>query len=685
MLINFYEIKITSEITRLHLVDRLPHAKGNDLFVKLTKDSYVTLTPQEFSKPISSNLSEILLWLIREYFFKGISQSSEFFDINKREGEFALINEKLYQSKYLSVLRTVLVRFYLIDNKFYLSILPKTGIYSRITLSKLLSEYGFNPDFFTKKNRALIFLEREGVRGWFNGYIKAVEPHIKVEVPSLFNGTFQVDSGRVIPKLSKYDFHFDKDFYQSFLRTNITLGRNSSKELLKITNDIVQQYIAPIFNRPFGSTQLNLNVQPLDSGIFKSFNLAKYDETTKYIFTRDGKNFIDDSRLKGLSKIDLSKSVKNQNIVLFGTKETIGIVRNLVSSLNNGISSGAFRFDIKSKFGIALNTVDEYVTNTFDQYLDECKKFIYSAEEKHKNALAIAYLPEHSPIYYEFKAKLAAAGKVSQIRSKNEFDIYTAWNISANLYAKMGLTPWTISESSDSESADLVLGFSYSALNIEGKLRRNIGYVNVFDKNGEWKFMRAHPGLLDFENRLKIIPELVQEAIYSFMAGGTVPKIIDIHYSKKFSTSERKKVFDAILKLLPQVQKVNFVSIDDSHSIRIFDNESSNYNLKRGNIVFLRDNEFVLSVLSNDKEPSSFRQCKIIVHTEAEKADQQNMLSIAQRILALTKLNWRSVVKDSSEPVTIKYSNEIAKLTNHFSLKDWTGIGNNLSNIPWFI
>ena len=126
MLINFYEIKLQSEITKLHLVDRLPHSKSNDLFVKLTKDSYVSLEPQESSKPITSNLNEILLWLIREYFFRGISQAADFFDINKQEGGFALINEKLYQGKYLSVLRTALARFYLIDNKFYLSVLPKT-------------------------------------------------------------------------------------------------------------------------------------------------------------------------------------------------------------------------------------------------------------------------------------------------------------------------------------------------------------------------------------------------------------------------------------------------------------------------------------------------------------------------------------------------------------------------------
>jgi hypothetical protein len=684
MLINFYEIRLSEEATKLYVSDRINHRKADDIIVKVSKDSYVMLEPNEDTKPITSNINELLNWLIREYFFKSIAASEAFFDLNKREGEFAILNEKLVRNNYLSVLRTVAIRFYEIKGRFYLSILPKSGIYNRITLTRLINQHGFKPDFFLQHNRALIYLEREGVRGWFKGYIRSIENQAKVEIPHLFNGTIPIDTNRVIPRLTKHDYSFDNLFYNAFTKVIQGATRKTSKEILDITNEIVSKYIQPIFSIPFGKFQLTLTNRPADTSIFNQSDVSGSDLNTNYIFTREGKTFVDNSRLRGLSKVILTNS-KKQNIVLFGTNETIGILRTLINSLNYGVSSGNFSFDIKSKFGIELNIVDEYIAVSYSAYLDEANKFIYSAEDKHKHALAIAYLPEHSPLYYQFKAKLAAGGRVSQIRSKAELDIYTAWNISANIYAKMGFAPWTISENPNSESADLILGFSYSTLNFQGKLRRNIGYVNVFDKNGEWKFMRTHSGILDFDNRLKIIPQLVQEAIYAFMAGGTKPKIIDIHYSKKFSNVERKKVFETILRLIPSIIKVNFISIDDSHTIRVFDTDVNTMNLKRGKMVFIRDNEFVLSVLSNEKDPTSFRQCKVIVHTEGQISDTNNMIYIAERILAMTKLNWRSVVKDSSEPVTIKYSNEIAKLTNHFSLTEWTGIGNNLSNIPWFI
>lgn len=686
MLINFYEIKINGEVKNLYVSDRPAHGKSDELFVKLSQDSYVTLEPNSNTKPISSNINELLNWLIREFFFINVSKNDAFFDVNRRTGEFAILNEKLFRNDYLSILRTITVRFYEIKGRFFLSLLPKSGIYNRLSLSKLLIQYKFSPTHFLEHNRALIYVERDGVRGWFNGIIKSIDTQVKVEIPLLFNGTIIVDTNRVIPKLSKFDYSFDSSFHQSLTKIIQTHSRLSSKDTLAICNTVIEKYLSPLFSSThFGKYQVSISLIPLDTSIFETFDLKINDAATKYIITRGLQTKTDSNRLKGLSGFDLSQSAKSQNVVLFGTTQTIGIVREMVNSLNNGISSGNFSFNIITRFGIKLNVVDEFITQRFEDYLDEANKFIYSAEEKHKNALAIAYLPEHSSLYYEFKAKLAAGGKVSQIRSKTSTDIYTVWNISANMYAKFGYTPWTISENPDSENADLILGFSYSTLNKEGRLRRNIGYVNVFDKNGEWRFMRTHSGILDFDNRLKIIPQLVQEALYAYMAGGTKPKIIDIHYSKKFSNAERKRVFDSILKLVPDVEKVNFISIDDTHTIRIFDTKNVSLNLDRGKIVFIRDNEFVLSVLSNDKDATAYKQIKVVVHTEGQKSTIQNMLYVAERILKMTKLNWRSVVKDSSDPVTIKYSNEIAKLTNHFSLTEWNGVANNLSNIPWFI
>jgi len=687
MIINLFEINIEPTILKLYVSDwsSSNKIKTDEIFAKISSDSMVSLESKNQSRPIVTGFEKYILWLLKDFFFKRIEKSNQFFDVQVREGFFALIDEKIHRDEYLSILREVTVRFHLINEKFYVSVLPKTGIYNRITLSKLLALPHFNKDFFVKHPRALIYVEKDGFRGWCNGFIKSISDSIKVEIPEIFNGTISVEGNRIIPKLRKIDYSFDPAFYQRITKISKASSSNSPKELFNITSEIVSKYIEPVFKGKFGGYELTLKTQPLQLQTFLTWDLGPADSRLQYVFKRNKQVFFDTERLKGLSKFNFTQDIKEQNVVLFATKETISVLESMVDSLNNGVISGNYRFDISSKFGVKLNVVDRYITSDYKKYLNECNKFVFSTEDKHRGALVIAFLPENSDIYYEFKAKLAAFGKVSQIRSKLTMDIYTAWNIAANIYAKIGFTPWSISESKEIEHADLVLGFSYSSLNVEGKLRRNIGYINVFDRNGEWKFMRSHAGILEFDKRLKIIPELVQEAIYAYLAGGASPKIIDIHYSKKFSSSEREKVFEAIVDILPEVKRVNFISLDDSHSLRIFDSKEVNYTLNRGVIVFLQENEFILSVQGNQKDKTAFRQIKVIVHTEGEKGSYENNKAIAQRILAMTKLNWRSVVKDSSEPVTLKYSNEIAKLTNHFTLTQWNQVSSNLSNIPWFI
>ena len=63
---------------------------------------------------------------------------------------------------------------------------------------------------------------------------------------------------------------------------------------------------------------------------------------------------------------------------------------------------------------------------------------------------------------------------------------------------------------------------------------------------------------------------------------------------------------------------------------------------------------------------------------------EEKLIAIFYRIKNLTLLNWRSVI-DTTEPVTLRYSEEIARLLNHFNLTEWSRINNQLSRIPWFI
>ena len=123
---------------------------------------------------------------------------------------------------------------------------------------------------------------------------------------------------------------------------------------------------------------------------------------------------------------------------------------------------------------------------------------------------------------------------------------------------------------------------------------------------------------------------------------------------------------------------MNFVSIDTDHSIQFFGNDKSV--LK--NTYHLKDNEYLLPILNNN---TITKLLKTTIWREEQTIPVDDIKAISNRILAMTKLNWRSAVHETFEPVTIRYSHEIAKLTNKFSLTEWNTVNNQLSRIPWFI
>ncbi len=214
------------------------------------------------------------------------------------------------------------------------------------------------------------------------------------------------------------------------------------------------------------------------------------------------------------------------------------------------------------RYGVQLSINDRFKTNNDKDYDDKINQFINSIDEGHIKSLPIIYLLENSPLYYPIKAKLASFGKVSQVISKHkEDDIYSLWNLATNLYAKMGCIPWAIKDSELEKQADLFLGFSSSSIKVENRLSRNIGYVNVFDRNGIWKFIQSSTEFLDFDKRLSVIPKIINNALDGFLASGELIKVIDIHYSKKFSRKEREICYNVIVEKIPDIETVNFISI----------------------------------------------------------------------------------------------------------------------------
>lgn len=675
---NLYEILIRPDVGKLFITDIPLTSLHGVTGVRLTKESTITFEKLENSRVLSVKTQMYTSWLLRQYFYDALRNSTDtYFDLNDWEGEFTIPQETLFKSAELSLLRRVQLKFFTLNGKHYLAVAPHIGVYNRLSLDKLISKYSFERNYFLENNVALVFVEHGEKRLWKEGFIRSIDDGVKVEVPRVFNGTINVELGRVIPRLWKRDIILNGVRGSAELnKLLVSIGRKENEGIQNTIQQLVDNYLCKTFSTTANGYKIGIDNTPVSIDVFHKVFLDN-KSSPKYIIDRNDEFISNDQKLPALSAINVKTGIKEYPIVVFATPESIKSLHRQINALNSGISSGKFIFSLPSKYGIKLKVVREFVVKNYEEYLTEADKFIYSTEDQHKDALAVAYLPENSNVYYRFKAKLAAHGKVSQIRSKDELDIYSAWNLATNIFAKFGQIPWSISDVKH-KSADLILGFSYSSLKHEGRLRRNIGYVNVFDKKGVWKFMRSHTTFLDFDKRKTLIPQLVKDAISSYSATGDAPKVIDIHYSKKFSSIERKLTYDAIKDLIPAIQEVNFISIDTHSSVMFFGEDRTILN----NTYGLNEAEYFLPVLIKDK---TARLIRLRIWREEQTITDDDIKSISDRVLAMTKLNWRTAVQETFEPVTLRYSHEIAKLTNKFSLTEWNTVNNQLSRIPWFI
>jgi hypothetical protein len=688
---NFFQVLINPPIQSLYLTDSVRPSRSestDNLITNLSRDALISLYPLDGSKRIAARI-EYVEWLLKKLLFRTFDNSRYFFDVNYWESEVSIVDEPFIRRDEYSLLRRISIRVFYANDRFLIAFDPRTKLYSRLSLANLLARHRFEATHFIERNDCIVFVEKNGLRRWVRGRIRdfAANDRVKVEVASLFKGTLEIASTRVIPYLNRADLtsvvklaHPNLDL-DSEIKTYSEFSQTEKEAAIR---KFLSRYLKPIFPIHVGHTEVQISETQLDAELFASFEVK--DDESQYFVARPKHRLVQDRRrLPALSKVQISAPAVEHAVVLFGSKFGVSKLRNIISELNDGITQGNFRFSLPAKFGIKLKVADEFTNDKFGRFDLETDQFLLSNEEKHRNALALVYLPPHSDLYYPIKAKLAHYGRVSQVISQQHFDIYAAWNLATNIYAKLGHIPWSIGESVTFPNADIVLGFAYSSLKHEGRVKRNIGYVNVFDKNGVWRFMQSSSTLLDFEKRLWQIPQLIRNAIIAFHAGGTSPRIIDIHYSKRFSAVERKRTADIIREAVPDIQQINFVSIDRSHPLRIFDSNTRSLNLLRGGIIQLNSNEFLLSTAADDNPDSpAGRLLKLRVWSESFR-EPFEILPIAYRVLAMTKLNWRSAVRETSEPVTLKYAQEIANLTNHFGLTEWTTVNNQLSNVPWFI
>ncbi len=378
-------------------------------------------------------------------------------------------------------------------------------------------------------------------------------------------------------------------------------------------------------------------------------------------------------------------------IALLTTLNSRAQMEHLVQRLNQG----SVRYPGAHKtFGSEFVVRETIISKSVEDYENGIREFV-RAEARKETDVVLAYLPKegniNSPVhpYYRVKALLLKEGLASQMvdRSTVLNPQYRDLNLALNVYAKAGHTPWVLDE--PMPGVDMFIGLSWSQVQHGTARIRMMGYVNVFDSYGRWRFYQGDSEAFAFDERLKHFSALVKNSVAVHLAEHHgILKSVHIHLTKHFSADERAVLAKAVRSAAPLASTV-FVSVNPYHILRLYDlTEGRDGQISRS--TYLRDEPGRLYLATTGSNIFSQTGMGTPIPLEltvwADPTDSIPTLDqIGQQVLSLTRLNWASTRNFCHEPITTKFAGDIAKEMTAFMEDPSFVVNPSLRGIPWFL
>lgn len=397
----------------------------------------------------------------------------------------------------------------------------------------------------------------------------------------------------------------------------------------------------------------------------------------------------------GLTRYGSFKQVGDAiHLVLVGTHAVERKMEALVGAIQKG--SRKYR-GAGQTFGARFEIGKRIFVQKPEEYLNACQTVIGDLEGN-KRWLFLVYAPENAysrddygAPYYRVKRYLLEAGLPSQMvkEATVENPDWKDLNLALNIIAKCGIEPWVLNK--PLAESDCFIGLSYSAIRMEHGVKRFVGYANVFNNLGQWKFYKGGAGSCSFEERSNHSAELIRDTIADFEKIVSVQNV-HVHSTSKLSREVRELIAQTAGTVRPDIT-LHFVHINTTHSVRLYDQDpQGDGSLPRGAYVITSPNQFYLSTTGyNLVQKSLGTPIMLEVNVHVMKSGEiitPDLECIAQHLLSLTKLNWASTRFFCHEPITTKFAGDIAYLMNAFGAlehKDDFVLNPRLEKTPWFL
>lgn len=292
-------------------------------------------------------------------------------------------------------------------------------------------------------------------------------------------------------------------------------------------------------------------------------------------------------------------------------------------------------------------------------------------------------------LHDQLKASSAPIGAPTQVLWEDSalefrYKCSLAWRLSIALYAKAGGTPWRLYRDSDADVA--YVGLSYA---IRGGTKD--GFVTccsqVFDADGGGMDFVAYDigGGIDLDN-----PHLTRDQMRAVMSrsvrlyqdrhAGHLPQRVVVHKTTTFRDDEADAVIDA-WAACREIECVRVQSSTPWRGVQLVApnpgagrSQPDNWPVRRGTMQFLSGRDALLYV--NGMAPglgsgsANFYQggksipSPLLISRDAGSGPLERT---AADVLALSKMDWNNDALYDPLPVTIRYSQTLARVIGHAS------------------
>jgi predicted HTH transcriptional regulator len=297
---------------------------------------------------------------------------------------------------------------------------------------------------------------------------------------------------------------------------------------------------------------------------------------------------------------------------------------------------------------------------------------------------------ETSP-YYVVKRRLLEAGIPCQMVDTGTLH-NPEWkdlNLSLNIIAKCGITPWVLPE--NIPDADFFVGLSYTQSRDGQKI---LGFANVFNSYGKWEFYAGNTTAFDASRRSEHLAALSRSALERLKREHALPAGPNLifHHSVRISKADYTAILSGVRSVSPDAS-VSFVWVNRHNNFRLFDSRAeTDGSVQRGSYVSISRRRVLVSTTGYNtyrKALGTPRPLEVSAdhyRSGATTAVECEARTLALQVLNLTKLNWASSDSFTSEPITIKYAGDIAYLTAAFlRQREPFQLHRVLERTPWFV